>query len=129
MEYNILYNINLKKIEFVNSEIIIDKIYLLEYKVPSIIELKDTDKDTDKEIIKIIKSFTDKTKLIDEIKQYISNLEYKMPLYDIYTSNIYIINRENLFKRVNYNYYRFPSSILIDELQKEYNLLIAKKNC
>ena len=127
MEYNILYNINLKKLEFVNSEIIIDKIYLLEYKVPSITELKDTDKETNKEITKILKLFTDKKEFINEIKKYISNLEYKMPLYDIYTSNIYIINRENLFKRVNYNYYRFPSSILIDELQKEYNLLSDKK--
>jgi hypothetical protein len=116
MEYNILYNIKLKKIELIEPEDIIDKIYLLEYKVPSHDELNTSDK----HIKKIINTFNNKDDFIEEIKKYISNLEYKIPLFDIYTSNIYLINRENIFKRVNYNHYRFPNSNLIKELENEY---------
>ncbi len=123
MEYNILYNINLKKLELIEPEDIIDKIYLLEYKVPSINELNTTDKD----IKKIISAFKNENDFIEEIKKYISNLEYKIPLFDIYTSNIYLINRENIFKRVNYNHYRFPNITLINEVEKEYKILNINK--
>ncbi len=124
MEYNILYNINLKKLEFIKPEDILDKIYLLEYKVPTSSELDSKNSD----INDIIKKFKDKQELIDNIKNYISNLEYKMPLYDIYTSNIYLINRENIYTRVNYNHYRFPSNKLIDELKVDYDTLKNKQD-
>jgi hypothetical protein len=53
----------------------------------------------------------------DKIK--LSEYEGKIPLYDIYTSNLYLINPENLFKRTTYNHYRFPNEKLLKELQKE----------
>jgi len=134
MDYNILYNINLNKLEFVKPDEILDKIYLLEYKVPDANDFKKSDinnlKNSDTKIKNILDKYNKKedlNKLINNIKDYISQLEYKMPLYDIYTTNIYIINRENLFTRVNYNHYRFPSNNLIDEIKKEYNTLQEKK--
>lgn len=116
MDYNILYNIEKKILEFVIPEDILDKIYLLEYKVPNKNELKSNDK-------KINKILEENKNIIENIKDYISNLEYKIPLFDIYTNNIYLINRENIFKRVNYNFYRFPTIFLIKELESEYNKL------
>ncbi len=126
MEYNILYNINDKILELINPEDILDKIYLLEYKVPSTKNLDDY-KDKDDDINNILKKNKDKQELVDNIKNYISNLEFKMPLYDIYTSNIYLINRENIYTRVTYNHYRFPSEKFLDELKKDYETLKNKK--
>lgn len=114
MDYNILYNIKNKTLEFVPPEDIVDKIYLLEYKVPNKNELLSTDK----KIKKMINNDT-----VQNIKNYISDLEFKMPLFDIYTNNIYLINRENIYRRVYYNFYRFPNEFLLDELQKEYKYL------
>ena len=124
MDYNILYNINNKKLELIEPKDIIDKIYLLEYRVPLHNEIITSDKD----IKKIINTFKNEKDFIEEIKKYISNLEYKIPLFDIYTSNIYLINRENIFKRVNYNHYRFPNSSLIKELETEYKILNKLSN-
>lgn len=119
MEYNILYNINKNILEYIESSLIMDKIYLLEYRVPTNNDIKKLNtKITEKNILKLIND-----KFIENIKKYISNLEYKIPLYDIYTSNIYIINKENIYIRVYYNHYRFPTIKLINELEKEYEIL------
>ena len=55
----------------------------------------------------------------DDIKNYISSLEGKIPLYDIYTSNLYLILPENLYYRITYNHYRFPTQYLLNNLEKE----------
>jgi hypothetical protein len=123
MEYNILYNINTNILEYIKNELIMDKIYLLEYRVPNKEDINKIDKkNTDKNILKLIDD-----NFINNIKIFISNLEYKMPLYDIYTSNIYLINKENIYIRVYYNFYRFPSNKVIHQLKKEYNELLKQK--
>jgi hypothetical protein len=91
-----LYNVKTKKIENIDDKDVLDKLYYLTH-----IVLKE--------------------KNVDEIKKYISNLEYKMPLFDIYTSNIYLILRENIYNRVTYNHYRYPSKIVLEKLKDEYN--------
>jgi hypothetical protein len=89
MEYNILYNINTNILEYIEPSLIMDKIYLLEYRVPTNNDIKKINtKLTEKNILKLIDD-----NFIENIKKYISSLEYKIPLYDIYTSNIYIINK------------------------------------
>ena len=57
----------------------------------------------------------------------ISEHEGKMPLYDIYTSNLYLINPENLFKRINFNHYRFPNKKVLQELKFEIEKLEQKE--
>ena len=54
-----------------------------------------------------------------DISNYISNIEGKIPLYDIYTYNLYLIQPDNLYYRVTYNHYRFPTKRLLDSLNKE----------
>jgi hypothetical protein len=71
--------------------------------------------------------YYDKIEIINnKDKDVISELEGKIPLYDIYTSNLYLINPENLFRRITYNHYRFPSQKVLDELEKEINKLKSK---
>jgi hypothetical protein len=65
--------------------------------------------------------------LNDMNKKVISEYEDKIPLYDIYTSNLYLIHSNNLFKRINYNHYRFPNEKLLNELEKDINKLEKSK--
>jgi len=115
MEYNILYNINKKNLDFVDPNDIFDNIYFLEYKVPTLSELENIKHNEKFKKYKLDNTF------IENIKIYISRINYKIPLYDVYTNNIYLINRENLFLRVNLNHYRFPNKNVIQELKNEYD--------
>lgn len=117
MKYNILYNISKNILEFIDPSSILDSIYFLGYKVPDIHELKKINKD------KNFKEYNFDESFINKIKDYISILEYKIPLYDIYTNNIYLINRENIYTRIHFNHYKFPNEIVIKELKKEYESL------
>jgi len=117
MKYNILYNIPKNNLEYIDPSNILDSIYFLEYKVPDIHELKKINKD------KIFKEYIFDESFINKIKDYISILEYKIPLYDIYTNNIYLINRENIYTRIHFNHYKFPNDIVIKELKKDYESL------
>jgi hypothetical protein len=56
----------------------------------------------------------------DVIKDQLSEIEGKIPLYDIYTSNLYLIFPENLYYRITYNHYRFPTKKLLNTLQEEF---------
>jgi hypothetical protein len=100
-------NIETKKIEY-NKTNIINLLYYASHRLLTKTELK---------LYKI--------KLLeDEIRDMISQNEDIIPLYDIYTSNIYLINAENLFKRITYNSYRFPNQNLLSTLEEE----ISKQN-
>ena len=115
--FNILYNINLNILEIIDPENILDRIYFLEYRVPTSDDIKSYNKNkTDSKINTKIQKL--KNSIIELIKNYISNLEYKMPLYDIYTSNIYLINKENIYKRITYNHYRFPSDKVLEDINE-----------
>lgn len=45
---------------------------------------------------------------LDKLKDNVSKINTKIPLYDIFSDNIYLIFRENLYNRVIYGFYRFP---------------------
>jgi hypothetical protein len=69
----------------------------------------------------IEKLYYNEIDLDKKYKENISNYEGKIPLYDIYTSNLYLIHPSNLFKRISYNHYRFPTEKLLNELEKDIN--------
>ncbi len=76
----------------------------------------------------IDKLYFNEISLLDDMnKKIISEYEGKIPLYDIYTSNLYLIHPNNLFKRINYNHYRFPTEKLLNELEKDINKLEKSK--
>jgi hypothetical protein len=89
-----LINIITNKKEELNDDECIDALYYFTHKIP----------DENNEKIKI----------------ELSEIEGKIPLYDIYTSNLYLINPENLYYRITYNHYRFPTKKLLDSLQEEF---------
>jgi hypothetical protein len=91
---------------------------------------KENKKTVEMEIDEIIENlYYDTIELLDEKdKDKISQNEGKIPLYDIYTSNLYLIYPENLFKRITYNHYRFLSQKVLDELEKDLNQKKDKKD-
>lgn len=127
----ILYFKKDKTLKFVKYEEILDKLYYLEAKVPTIKNIKEyIKKGDDPEIINYIDDKSPQI-LINEIKKEISQIDYKIPLYDEYTKNLYIIPREQVYKKVIYQSYRFPNKQLIDFLIKkklELEPLIEKLN-
>jgi len=49
----------------------------------------------------------------DQIKRIISERDTDLPLYDAFTTNIYIIQKRNVYNRVIGGHYRFPDRLLI----------------
>lgn len=49
-------------------------------------------------------------KNLPNLKNIISKINNKIPLYDIYSDNLFLIYKDNVYQRVIYNYYRFPDT-------------------
>ncbi len=56
-------------------------------------------------------------------KNKLSLIDNYLPLFDIKTKNIYLINKNNINFRVIYDYYRLPDTKLLDKMIKKYNVL------
>jgi hypothetical protein len=110
-----LYNINDKKIEEYNEDEILEKLYDISIRVPTKSELEKT---TDNKLKKIIKEYGVK-EILDIIINSISTIENKVALYDAYSDNMYLINKENVYYRVVYHYYRFPEKKFYTSIEKK----------
>jgi hypothetical protein len=113
MDY-IFYNNNKKSLEIVSNDPL-DKLYYLKYRLPIQDEInKYTLKDKIKKIID-----THKAKdIIQIMKQSLSKIEDKVPLFDIFSYNIYLINKNNVYERITNQHYRFPDIKIISKLKK-----------
>lgn len=65
--------------------------------------------------------------IIDHIKNNISKIDYKVPLYDEYIKNLHLIPRELVYQRVVYQYNRFPTEELINQLKERKDQLESSK--
>jgi len=65
---------------------------------------------------------------IKKIKESISRIDHKIPLYYGYSENLYIINKVNVYNRVVYKHYRFPNQYLLDMFKQKKKELSAKKH-
>lgn len=92
-----LYNIKTKKIEQIPPEMVMDRLYYLEYILPPNLPPKE----------------------LTKLKQDISKLKYKIPLYDIGTTNMYIISKSELYERVINQNFRFPDKTFLSKLKKK----------
>lgn len=102
-----LYNIKNNTIQNYKNNDVYDSIYFLETRLPSTEEIK-------KHKLKVT---------VEELKNKISKIDNKIPLYDVVTENMYLIQKENVYNRVYHQNYRFPEKELIEELklkQKKY---------
>lgn len=121
---NLLYSIQQEQLLFYKDTEVMDELYYLKATVPTEINIiKYMSENSNNAQIKLINSYKSHTDLINHIKLTISQIEHKMPLYDEYSKNMYIISKENLYDRVIYEYYRFPDQDLINILKDRYNNL------
>jgi len=119
MSHNYLYNIKKNIIQNIKDDDVISSLYYLETRLPTIDDINNINAITNK----TIKKFFSEENAIDKVKKAISRIDNVIPLFDIYTENIYIISRFNVFERVTYQSYRFPDKkvqkYIIDKKQEK----------
>ncbi len=114
----ILYS-KLNTLITVSKDDVLDKLYFLEARIPTVNEVEKYLKNNPKPEIKVFFEKKNIEERIFDIKKSISKISNKIPLYDIYTKNLYLINKENVYDRVIYSHYRFPDKDVLNELKKE----------
>jgi len=114
----LLYYKKDKTIKQTKYEDVMDVIYELQATIPTKENIAAYIKNgSDKNIKSHLKSKVASV-IILNIKENISKIDYKVPLYDTYKKNLFIVNKENVYNRVTYQSYRFPDKILIKMLTK-----------
>ena len=121
----ILYIIKEKKLKKIEKKKIITELYELKARVPTEDDIKKNIKEAEEEIKEYFKK-EGVEEGIKKIKKEISKIDYKIPLYDEYTKNLYIINRGNVYNRVIYNYYRFPDKEMEKKLKEKLEKMKVK---
>ncbi|AYV81210.1 MAG: ADP-ribosyltransferase exoenzyme domain protein [Harvfovirus sp.] len=116
------YNLD-ELLKIVPSQEAIDKLYYLEARVPKYNQVTEyMEKHPNNEITSFFEKHSIK-KGIALIKRNISKLDDKIPLYDIYSQNLYLITKFNVYNRVVYQHYRFPTKTFIDRLRNAVRIL------
>ncbi len=111
-------------LSIIPSHAALDKLYFEAYKVPSEKEVKAKLKTASKEVRQFFaKSISD---AIQQIKINLSNIDTKIPLYDEYSRNIYLIDKNNVYSRVAREHYRFPDKAVLKMLKTRQQKLDAK---
>lgn len=118
---HILLNNDNNILQFYHENDVMDSLYYLKARLPSEQDIKDyPKKGTDKNITGIVNEYKNEpSKLVEKIRDEISKIDNKIPLYDIYTKNIYLINKENVYHRVIYENYRFPDNNMVKILREK----------
>ena len=113
-----LYYHKSKNIKITNRDKVLDVIYEQEARVPTKEQVKEHLKDN-KDIIEYFgNNIEDK---LQQLKIDISLIDIKIPLYDPYGDNLYLIARDNVYNRVVRHHYRFPDIELYKRLVNKYN--------
>ena len=103
-----LFHIESKTLKDIQQTVALKELYYLEYRLPTQDELTNT-------------KFT-----VDEIKKKISDNCDWIPLYDVVSTNIYIIQKRNVYYHVINNAYRFPDELILDEIDYLKNKRLKK---
>lgn len=114
----ILQDINKNKLVFYPQKEAIDAIYYQKARVPNPKQVKSSLEG--KSDPKIKKYFQAKgiEKGIKTIRKTLSKIGNKIPLYDEYSRNVYLIDKSNVYNRIVYRSYRFPDENLLELLRK-----------
>lgn len=112
-----MYNATSHTLEYVSISQILTKLYELKIKVPTdSIVRKYIQKNSDNDIALFFgKNIRNG---IQKIKKMLSRVDNKIPLYDIYTENLYLVDRGNIYDKIMSEYYRFPTKKLLDTLRE-----------
>ena len=112
MDYLLYYKKD-KQIKTTKKVNVIDHLYYLIATVPTKTQIIEYMK---KKKIKTLYDSKEPKKIIHNLKVLISKIDLKIPLYDEYRRNMFIINRENVYNRVVRQHYRFPNKELLESL-------------
>lgn len=97
----------------------IDKLYYLDASIPKGEQINKYIKEhPSTEISEYFNKYGNKNG-ISKIKKIISQQQEKIPLYDIFSENLYIVNKFNVYNRVVYQHYRFPTLNFLSRLKAE----------
>ena len=118
--YTILFDLEKKVLTKVNKNDVIDGLYLSKYTLPHEDDIKKY-VGTDKFILNLINKYSNHTDLIIYIKKIISKINNKIPLYDIRSKNLYVINKYDVYDYIMNKHYRFPeiATYILFEHKKE----------
>ncbi len=119
----ILYYKDDNKLKLVEAESVFNDLYYLRAKIPSAKEVNEYLKNKPNEKIKKYFKMHGIKAGIENIKREISKINYQVPLYDEYSKNLYIISRENVYRRVVYDHYRFPNENMLKYFKERRNEL------
>ena len=115
----ILFNIKNKLIEIIDEKYVINNLYYFIHRPITNNDIKDYQKND-----KINDIINENKNIVNDMKIQISKIEDKVPLYDIYSNNIILIGKYNVYERIVNQYYRFPEQELLDELKKKREVII-----
>jgi hypothetical protein len=96
-----MFNVKDKVIKSISLDTAIFEMYYLRYRIP-----------TSKELISNKSTMT-----VEEIKKLVSTSDSYIPLYDAFTSNIYIVQKRNVYIRVTNHDYRFPDDLIMGSVK------------
>jgi hypothetical protein len=110
----------------------IDLLYYQKAIVPTMEQMEEAlkSKNVDSKTYKILENYVKKAngkydKVVNKIKKELSTVDYKIPLYDEYTKNLYIISRDLVYDKVVHEYFRFPDRTMITMFQNKMKSLEA----
>lgn len=121
---NILYNIESQKLDYVKNINIVEQIYYQQIRVPRTEDIQNYKYDD-----KFIVMFKENMEIrIQKIKDEISLIDTKIPLYDVYSNNLYVISKEQVLNKVTNDHFRFPTSNIIKAMRMELDRNSKKTN-
>lgn len=102
----------------------VNKLYYQEASIPTPeqiithIKLTKSKKEPDP-INKFLSEFASPEKAIDNIRIQLGKQDEAIPLYDVYSENLYLISKFNVYNRVVHQAYRFPTRNFYKKLVKD----------
>lgn len=105
----LLYNNRTNKIDEVENDEVMDGLYEVKYRVLT---------ENDKEHILKLKQ-VDTKEFVEEQINEISKIDNKIPLYNPFNENLFLIIKDLVYDRVIRHSYRFPDIKLINKLEKQ----------
>lgn len=115
----ILYNTESKLLEFVSDDEVLSKLYFSDISHMQFPTRSKIEKYLETHNDNITSFFKDIDDGIQLIKENISKIDNKIPLYDIHTENLYIIPNTEIYDCVINKQFRFPDKKLLFSLQEK----------
>jgi len=109
----LLYNKKIDKILETLPDKTLDELYNNLSMIPTIKQLNAYDS-----------NIKDSEEYINLLRIYISRLNYKLPLFDYATKNIYLIIYDDIYNKITIDNYRFPNTSIIELLKSTIKQMI-----